>query len=402
MGPLIPQGIIGMEWDLFFALFIGIAFGYVLESAGFSSSRRLAGVFYGYDFTVLRVFFTAAVTAMVGIFAFNYLGWIDMSAVFVNPTFLWPAIVGGVIMGFGFILGGYCPGTSVTALAIGKIDAMVFLAGIVLGIIAYGEGFALVEQFSVSGYLGPIFVFDSLGISAGWFAFLLIAVALIAFGVTAMIEQKVNPETGLIDTKGTSYIIPVALALLIGVILIFTPFERINQIGEIDREELAQEIVQGNHYVHPDEVAFKLLNDYHPVILVDVRSAEDATDFTLPGSTNIPVEQIHSPRWKKILTTDAKKIIFYSNGTELAEKAWITARRIGYKNIFVLEGGLNGFFQNLEDNTEPSDLTMESEFAYRFREKARVMFKEGKFETKKKEASTNDDQPMVVSVKGGC
>ena len=66
MGPLIPYGIIGAQWDLVIALLIGIAFGFVLESSGFSSSRKLAGVFYGYDFTVLRVFFTAAITATHG------------------------------------------------------------------------------------------------------------------------------------------------------------------------------------------------------------------------------------------------------------------------------------------------------------------------------------------------
>ncbi len=402
MGPLIPNGVVGMEWDLFFALFIGIAFGYVLESAGFSSSRRLAGVFYGYDFTVLRVFFTAGVTAMVGVFIFNYLGWIDMSIVYVNPTFLWPAIVGGVIMGFGFILGGYCPGTSVTAVAIGKIDAMVFLAGIVLGIIGYGEGFAFFEQLSVSGYLGPIFIFDTLGISAGWFAFLLIAVALIAFGVTAMIEEKVNPESGLVDARGTSYFIPVTLALLVGVVLIFTPFERITGLGEMDNEELEKVIVSDNHYVYPDEVAFKLLNDYHPVILVDVRSSADAAEFTLPGSINIPLVQISSRQWRKTLSSKEKKVIFYSNGTSDALKAWILARRMGYSNVFVLEGGLNGFFQNLENNPKPTDYKLESEFAYRFREKSRQMFREGKLEIKKEQTTTADDQPIVVAAKGGC
>ncbi len=65
MGPFVPD-LISDQLNLVVALFLGIGFGFVLEQAGFSSSRRLAGVFYGYDFTVLRVFFTAAVTAMSG------------------------------------------------------------------------------------------------------------------------------------------------------------------------------------------------------------------------------------------------------------------------------------------------------------------------------------------------
>jgi uncharacterized membrane protein YedE/YeeE len=128
MGPFVPE-VISDQLNLVVALVLGIGFGFALEQAGFSSSRRLAGVFYGYDFTVLRVFFTAAITAMSGVLLLGYFGFLDTEAIFVNPTWLFPAIVGGAIMGVGFVLGGYCPGTSVCAAAIGKIDAMFFVGG---------------------------------------------------------------------------------------------------------------------------------------------------------------------------------------------------------------------------------------------------------------------------------
>jgi len=105
MGPFVPE-LISDQLNLIVALFIGVAFGFVLEQAGFSSSRRLAGVFYGYDFTVLRVFFTAAITAMSGTLLLAYFGYLDLQSIYVNPTWLMPAIVGGIIMGFGFIIGG--------------------------------------------------------------------------------------------------------------------------------------------------------------------------------------------------------------------------------------------------------------------------------------------------------
>src|SRR5512140_2295711 len=111
MGPFVPD-LISDQLNLVVALILGIAFGFVLEQAGFSSSRKLAGVFYGYDFTVLRVFFTAAVTAMAGSIILGYMGLLDMEMIYINPTYLWAAIVGGAIMGVGFIIGGYCPGTS--------------------------------------------------------------------------------------------------------------------------------------------------------------------------------------------------------------------------------------------------------------------------------------------------
>ncbi len=192
MGPLVTQDIIGGNWNFVLAFILGLFFGGVLEQAGFSSSRKLAGVFYGYDFVVLRVFFTAAITAMVGLLFFHYFEWIDLSLVYVNPTF-WPsALTGGAIMGLGFIVGGFCPGTSVCAASIGKIDAMVFLVGIFIGISLFGFTYDWWVDFVFAGDLGRIKVYDSLGMRQGSFAFMLIAVALIAFYATRWIEKRVK------------------------------------------------------------------------------------------------------------------------------------------------------------------------------------------------------------------
>jgi len=141
MGPLVVNGIISENTNLLLAFFIGIGFGFVLESSGFSSSRKLAGVFYGYDTVVLKVFFTAAITAMLGMLFLSLFGWLDLDLVYVNPTYLSSAIIGGVVMGAGFIIGGFCPGTSFTGAAIGKIDAMVFVGGLFIGVIIFSEGY---------------------------------------------------------------------------------------------------------------------------------------------------------------------------------------------------------------------------------------------------------------------
>lgn len=192
MGPLIPNGIIGGGWDFVIALLIGIAFGFILEASGFSSSRNLAGVFYGYNFLVLRVFFTALIVAMVGIMYFDYLGWLDLSKIFMLPTYLGPMIVGGVIMGFGFILGGYCPGTSFTGLAIGKLDALFFTIGLYLGILVFSVAFPLFEDFYSSGSLGNVTLTDVTGIPASYFALAFTVVALAAFWGTMLIEKRVR------------------------------------------------------------------------------------------------------------------------------------------------------------------------------------------------------------------
>jgi hypothetical protein len=194
MGPLFVNGIISENTNLFLAFIIGIGFGFVLEQSGFSSSRKLAGVFYGYDAVVLKVFFTAAITAMLGLLFFSLFGWIDLNYVYVNPTYLTSAILGGIIMGAGFILGGFCPGTSVCGASIGKIDAFVFVGGLFIGVFIWGIGYKLWEKVYMAKFLGSPKVSQVLGLKDGFFAFLLILAALGMFWVAEWAEKKFPRE----------------------------------------------------------------------------------------------------------------------------------------------------------------------------------------------------------------
>jgi len=188
MGPLVPD-IISTNLNFIIALVIGILFGAILEQAGFSTSKKLVGLFYGYDFTVLRVFFTAGVVAMFGVMMLDHWGYLDVNLIYINPTYLGAAIVGGLIMGLGFVIGGFCPGTSVCAAAIGKIDAMYFIVGAALGILLFAEGYPLWEGFYKSYNYGFPRIFDSLGMSQAVFAFLLTALAMLSFWGTSIIER---------------------------------------------------------------------------------------------------------------------------------------------------------------------------------------------------------------------
>jgi hypothetical protein len=191
MGPLIPD-IISPEWNNIIAIVLGIAFGYVLESAGFSSSRKLVGVFYGYDFAVLRVFFTAAITASIGLLFMDYFGWVNMAALDGLPARVYPIIVGGIIMGLGFVTGGFCPGTCITAIGIGKLDGYVFFGGIILGVFVFSEMFPLFENFYNSSNLGDVSVPQKFDISPYWFMVGVSVIAIIAFYVTLQIRKRIK------------------------------------------------------------------------------------------------------------------------------------------------------------------------------------------------------------------
>jgi hypothetical protein len=190
MGPLSVNELISGNTNLFLAFIIGIGFGFVLEQSGFSSSRKLAGVFYGYDTVVLKVFFTAAITAMLGLLFFSLFGWVDLNMVYVNPTYVTSCIVGGVIMGAGFIMGGFCPGTSFCGASIGKVDAMVFIIGLFLGVFIFGIGYNAWKGMYMANFLGFPKVSATLGLTDGVFAFFLIIIALAMFWVAEWAEKK--------------------------------------------------------------------------------------------------------------------------------------------------------------------------------------------------------------------
>ena len=128
--PLALTDLLGHYGSYIIYLIVGFSFGYVLEIAGFGNSKKLAAQFYFKDMTVLKVMFSAIIVAMVFIFGASAVGLLDYNLIWVNPTYLWPGIIGGLIMGVGFIVGGFCPGTSLVAAASGKIDGQPIVMGV--------------------------------------------------------------------------------------------------------------------------------------------------------------------------------------------------------------------------------------------------------------------------------
>ena len=190
MGPLVKMGVIPEGWDFVIAFAIGILFGFALEQAGFSSSKKITGWIYGYDFTVIKVFFTASIVAMLGLVVMQGVGWINFDALFVNPTFLWSAIVGSIIMGVGFAVGGFCPGTSVAASAIGKIDAMMFFVGLMIGVFIFAEGYPLWKDLYTASAYGRLLLNEQLGLSKGVWALIFTTIAFISFWGTGYLRKK--------------------------------------------------------------------------------------------------------------------------------------------------------------------------------------------------------------------
>ncbi len=188
--PFFKFGLFGDEASLIVAFIIGIGFGFFLERAGFGSGRKLAAQFYFTDMTVFKVMFTAIVTAMIGLFWLSVLGIVDLSLVYVSPTYLVPQIVGGLILGVGFVIGGYCPGTSCVSAATGRYDGMVYIGGLFAGVFVFGEAYPLLKDFYSSSAMGRVTLPELFGVSYGLLVFLVVLMAVGGFVGAEWVEKK--------------------------------------------------------------------------------------------------------------------------------------------------------------------------------------------------------------------
>ncbi|HTE39555.1 MAG TPA: YeeE/YedE thiosulfate transporter family protein [Steroidobacteraceae bacterium] len=176
--------------SLFIAFILGVAFGFVLEQAGLADAPKLAGQFYLRDFAVLKVMFSAIVTAMLGVFWLGRFGLIDFSALYVPETFLAPQAIGGVIFGLGFVICGLCPGTGCAATGAGRIDGMATVGGLLLGVLLTGLAFPLIEPFYESTALGVRTLPQLLDAPYGMIVGIVTATALLTFHWIGRFETR--------------------------------------------------------------------------------------------------------------------------------------------------------------------------------------------------------------------
>lgn len=184
------EGRLGTPAAFLVAGLLGVAFGFWLERAGFSSSRRLTGVFYGRDFAVIQVMFSAIVTALVGLRLLVVAGLVAEADVYHMETVLAPQVVGGLVFGVGFVMGGWCPGTALVGLASGKGDALVFLGGAALGSVGYALAWPRLAAFSTLGACGVCTLPQRFGLTPGMTTLLVVAVALLAFVVVEVLAVR--------------------------------------------------------------------------------------------------------------------------------------------------------------------------------------------------------------------
>jgi len=190
IAPFYDYGLVGEGAGLWIALAIGIAFGWCLERSGMGSARKLAGQFYLTDLTVFKVMFSAIVTAMLGVFWLGWLGVVNVSRIYVPETFILPQLVGGIVFGVGFAIGGLCPGTSCVSAATGRVDGLMVVLGMFAGVLVTGALFSSLEPFYNSTPRGQLTLPTLFHLPYGVVALAVVLVALGGFRVAELLESR--------------------------------------------------------------------------------------------------------------------------------------------------------------------------------------------------------------------
>jgi rhodanese-related sulfurtransferase len=323
---------------------IGFAFGFVLELSGFGNSKKLAAQFYFKELTVLKVMFGAIVTAMVLIFLSSAIGILDFNLVYVPETYLWSGLLGGVIMGVGFIVGGFCPGTSVVSASTFKIDGLFFLLGALFGVFAFGETEKYFDAFWHGSYYGRLTLMDVFHLPTGVVVLLVVFMALFMFWGAEQLERIIG-KRDLTKEPRLRYAGAGALALVaLAVLLIGQPdtADKWAQIASQKEATLANREVQ----IHPGELLTSMADDSLNMILLDVRSEADYNLFHIYGARNVHLSQVKAII-PELLREPAGNTVYVvmSNDEAAATEAWKILTAESVANVYILEGGVNNWIK---------------------------------------------------------
>jgi rhodanese-related sulfurtransferase len=322
-------------------LAVGFAFGYVLEISGFGFSPKLAAQFYFKEMTVLKVMFTGIIVAMVLIFLSSALGLLDYNLIWVNPTYLWPGIVGGLLMGVGFIVGGFCPGTSLVALSTFKIDGLFFALGVLFGIFIFGETVEYFETFWYSSYMGRFTLPELFGLPTGWVVLGVVLMALFMFWGAEQLERIFGGMDPKKAPRWRYYGAGALLAVAVVAIIIGQPTtaDRWERIASEKELLLNARDVQ----IHPGELLHTMHDHDLKLIMIDVRDEADYNLFHIADARRVDLDDL-VPLSKEVqLEPPNTVVVVMSNDEAAATEAWKTLTAQSVVNVYILDGGVNNW-----------------------------------------------------------
>ena len=165
------------------------------------------------------------------------------------------------------------------------------------------------------------------------------------------------------------------LLLLGSIVAIFMPdVKPLKHV--IGPKKLLYEVNKEGRYISTDQVAKMIMEKDPGLLLIDVRSPEEYKKYTLDGAMNIPADKIMDDNNKDYFDSDVYNVVLFSNGSSLADQAWLRLRSYDYKGNKVMKGGLNEWYRTILNPQKPADevISAKLEKQYLFRKGAQVYF----------------------------
>lgn len=194
----------------------------------------------------------------------------------------------------------------------------------------------------------------------------------------------------------------------LGLIIAAVP-ENTTKPYKLTADELLEEVKSGTQFIGPDEVADMVVSKDPSLQLIDVRSADEFEKFSLPNAINIPLADILNPEWEGYINQDVQLNVFYSNGTNDANQAWLITRQLGYDNNYVLQGGLNYWAETVMNPEAPKSTSPNEEILkYNLRKGAGMALGGEAPEPTQSQSTPDSPKPPVKKretkkrVQGGC
>tara|TARA_R110000868_G_scaffold189695_2_gene433082 strand:+ start:127639 stop:128199 length:561 start_codon:yes stop_codon:yes gene_type:complete len=131
--------------SIFLAILIGGLFGFALDRVGATNPNNIINMLRLTDTRLMKIILGAIGFSSIGLFAGIELGLIDIAHLSVKDSYI-GVVVGGALLGIGFAISGYCPGTGITAFATGRKDAGVFVIGGLVGAFLFMINYADIKD----------------------------------------------------------------------------------------------------------------------------------------------------------------------------------------------------------------------------------------------------------------
>ena len=319
------------------AIPVGIAFGATLERVGLGSARTIADQLSARDFTVLKVMFSAIVTAMLGIFWASRLGWLDLSRVAMPTTDVVPQLVGAVLFGAGFALASLCPGTACVSAATGTRDGLVTIGGLFAGTLVTSLLWTQLGTLAERAPAENATLATDLGLPPGLVVAIITLVALMVIPLSDRIAARRRSERPAAARAPLRLSPLAAIALALGTLAAASGKA---PTGTVAQRTLAEADAAADHV---DAVVLaQWIRDRKPRLrIIDLRTGLAADDYRIPGAVDVPLERI-----PQLDAHAGETVVLYADGSGQAAQAWTLLRARGV-NAVVLRDGMAAWEDNI-------------------------------------------------------